>query len=563
MKKIYIHMMMLAAMVVAGATMVSCSKEEIATGKFKMSINATKGGDSSKQLNLEGTTLNATWAEGEQVRVYKEETLLGTLTAQTTGSNTTTLDGTLEGTLATDDVLTLKFCSPNYTTQLGTLEYIAANCDYATATVTVASVDGGVVRTAERSAAFVNQQAIVKFSLVVDEDDESTPLSATKLVVNDGSNNYTVTPASGTAEFYVAIPDIDGQTITLYADTDPCYIYAFERTGVTFTKGEYYEVTVKMARYGIDLARMTMGTNATALDGDVITGTLGGFYFQVSIAAGASVTLRDAIVDRGDFIMGNGLTCEGDATIILVGENTLNVANEISGIYVPSGSTLTIQGSGSLIARGANGCAGIGANSGNDCGNIVINSGTINAYGRNNSGAGIGGTNSHSCGTITINGGTVNAESDFYGAGIGSGERSSCGDISITGGTVTAKGGQYGAGIGSGRGGDCSDIIITGGTITAIGDGGKNINEVGGGAGIGSGQGGACGDITITNAVTSVTATAKFPYFEWSSQQYIYGCCIGKGYGASCGMVTVGGEEYPDGISTNTDPHTYTYTPSK
>lgn len=543
--------------------MTSCNKEEVATGKFKMSINATKAGGNTKALSLDGTTLNATWAEGEQVRVYKGETLLGTLTAQTAGSNTTTLNGTLEGTVAENNVLTLKFCSPNYTSQQGTLEYIAANCDYATATVTVASVGDGVVRTQESSATFVNQQAIVKFTLK--DDDGSTPLSATKLVVNDGSNDYIVTPASGTAQFYVAIPDINGQTITLYADTDPCYIYAFERTGVTFTKGEYYEVTVKMARYGIDLARMTYGTNATALDGNIITGTLCNLfdanmgYFQVSIAAGATVTLRDAIVDRG-YIAGNGLTCEGDATIILEGENILNVSSgrEISGIYVPSGSTLTIQGSGSLTARGANECAGIGANSGNDCGKIVINSGIVNAYGRGQYAAGIGGVQNHSCGTITINGGTVNAEGAYEGAGIGSGYGSSCGLISITGGTVTAKGGTFGAGIGSSHNGACSDISITGGTITAIGD--WSTEEYGGSAGIGSGYGSTCGNITIYSTVTSVTATTQAPFYGMGNTEY-YGFCIGNGYGASCGTVTIGGVDRTPGISGEN--HTYTYTPNK
>ena len=51
-----------------------------------------------------------------------------------------------------DDVLTLKFLSPNYDSQAGTLEYIATHCDYATASVTVTGVDGGAIFNAPSTA---------------------------------------------------------------------------------------------------------------------------------------------------------------------------------------------------------------------------------------------------------------------------------------------------------------------------------------------------------------------------------------------------------------------------
>ena len=248
MKKIYIHLMMLAAMVVAGATMVSCSKEEVATGKFKMSINATMAGGNSKALSIDGTTLNATWAKGEQVTVYKGETLLGTLTAQTAGSNTTTLNGTLEGTVAESDVLTLKFCSPNYTSQQGTLEYIAANCDYAEATVTVASVGGGVVRTQESSAAFVNQQAIVKFTLRNAGNTED--INATQLKVTVDGTTYTVDPENNATAnvFYVALPGFENKEVTLTATVIETGEYTKTVSDITFVNGKYYTVTVGMTQ---------------------------------------------------------------------------------------------------------------------------------------------------------------------------------------------------------------------------------------------------------------------------------------------------------------------------
>ena len=99
--------------------------------------------------------------------------------------------------------------------------------------------------------------------------------------------------------------------------------------------------------------------------------------------------------------------------------------------------------------------------------------------------------------------------------------------LTITGtGSLTAQG--YGfpgiAGTAS-----SSNIIICGGTINAIGD--DNV------PGIGSCQSDACGTITITDGVTSVTAT-KGPGAP---------DCIGRGYGGSCGTVTIGGTVYWNG----------------
>ncbi len=258
MKKIYIHMMMLAAMVVAGAAMTSCQKEEVATGKFKMSINATMAGGNSKALSIEGTTLNATWAEGEQVTVYKGEAEIGTLTAQSAGESTT-LDGTITGTIATNDVLTLKFCSPDkYTSQDGTLEYIAANCDYATASVTVSSVNNGIVTTTNNSmVTFTNQQAIVKFTLQK-SDGTALPANPSAFTVNDGTSDVvTLTsipaatytnPNNGDGVLYVALPAVSDKPITLTATVgDDTYTYTTS-SNKTFANGRYYEITVGMTQ---------------------------------------------------------------------------------------------------------------------------------------------------------------------------------------------------------------------------------------------------------------------------------------------------------------------------
>ena len=239
----------LAALLIASATFVACSSDDnIAnenqqpanpTGKYTMTVNASKGMD-TRALTLDGTTLNATWTDNDQVTVYEGDTYLGTLRATNSNGATCKLIGELT-TAPTGSEVTLKFNTPTYTGQDGTLDYIASNCDYATATTTV-TVSGNTITGTD--VEFTNQQAIVKFTL---KDNASTPasLSAKELVVNDGTNDYTITPASATSELYVAIPGISEQTVTLTA-TVGGYTYTYVKSGVTFTNGEYYEITVKM-----------------------------------------------------------------------------------------------------------------------------------------------------------------------------------------------------------------------------------------------------------------------------------------------------------------------------
>ena len=300
----------------------------------------------------------------------------------------------------------------------------------------------------------------------------------------------------------------------------------------------------------------------TAQDGDILSGTLAN-KLKISIAEGASVTLSNAnINENGTWTDGDyaGITCLGDAIIILEGTNTVKGFNSTyPGVQAgPDGTTLTIDGSGTLNATGgSDGAAGIGSGMNASCGNITINGGTIIATGGPN-GAGIGtgytnaqGSGNISCGIITITGGTVTAYGGENAAGIGTGQsrhgtqirRNECGGVNISGGMVTATGGENGAGIGSGYGRGtrynpisyCGDINITGGTVVATG--GSNS------AGIGTGNtytfgNSNCGNITITPGVTSVTAT------KGTSARDSIGRGKGKG---TCGTVMFGDETIYDG----------------
>ena len=254
MKKVF-SIFMTVALLAAGAIMTGCNNKdnnnpdqpkEVKT--YKMSIKASKGADDKangprRALGLEGNTLNATWAVGEQVRVYNETTgedLGGYLTPDSNGE-TAYLSGTLTGEVTEGDRLTLKFLAPNYSSQAGTLAYIAANCDYAIAeNIEVTSAENGIIGT-EGTADFVNQQAIVKFRLIHEGDN---PLNVTEFVITAGSNTYTVTPASATNVLYVAIPGyIGGMTFTA---TDGTNNYTHTKAVADLYNGHYYTTEIDM-----------------------------------------------------------------------------------------------------------------------------------------------------------------------------------------------------------------------------------------------------------------------------------------------------------------------------
>ena len=249
---------MAALLMASAAVFTACSSDDNVTseqpanptGKYTMTVQASKGdGASTRALTPSDKTLNATWATTENVYVKKGDNwATGSLQPQTAGA-TATLKGSLSGIeITADDVLTLQFPKDgdiSYDGQVGTLEDIAANFDYATATVTVASVSAtGNIIPEEATTTFENQQAIVKFTLI-DKADGTTPLNASQLVINDGTTDYTITPASNTNVIYAAIPGFTGRTVRLTA-TVGNNTYTYEKASQSFTNGQYYEITVKM-----------------------------------------------------------------------------------------------------------------------------------------------------------------------------------------------------------------------------------------------------------------------------------------------------------------------------
>lgn len=323
--------------------------------------------------------------------------------------------------------------------------------------------------------------------------------------------------------------------VTFYVTGTDDVLYTATKTSPSggFANGKYYKSSIALAPAPtvltgtVNLATITR--DATIGDGATLTGTLSS-NVKITIADDAAVMLDGVTINgenMNDYAWA-GLTCEGDATITLSGTNTVRgFESYYPGIQPgPAGTTLTIEGSGSLAASSNGYAPGIGPDAGGTCGNIVIQgSATVTANGGTGA-AGIG-----SAGTV------------FYSSGYSA---SVCGDITIGGSAnVTATGGQQAAGIGTGQGDyraktQCGDIRIQGGTVTATG------GEAA--AAIGSSWYSQCGTITITAGITSVTAT------KGGTDATDF---IGVGYSSNstCGTVSIAA-----GLTDATDGNTRTIT---
>ena len=295
------------------------------------------------------------------------------------------------------------------------------------------------------------------------------------------------TDDSGTATFAIGVyggTDLNEFSLTVGGKSIPLV-----SSSKVLAAGKIYNINRDVAT---DLS--TINANYTAQNGETLTGTLAS-NVKISIADGATVTLNNVTINgtNDSNYKWAGITCLGDATIILSGTNTVTgFYNEYPGIYVPEGNTVTIKGSGSLTASSNGYGAGIGGCWGISCGNIEIQDGDITATGGYGC-AGIGSGNGSACGTITISGGTVTATGGNSGAGIGSGNAiATCGAITISGGTVEATGGQYGAGSGSGFKSACGTINIASTVIKVTATKGTDAPYS-----IGAGVEGTCGTVTI------------------------------------------------------------------
>lgn len=261
-----------------GLALTACSSDDINTEQvrktYTITIDAAKGANetasraTTRALTLDGNMLNASWATTECVYVQGKKLsdnsyfwFDGTLKPQSAGT-TTRLNGTIslpvgwvisiDDAIGTPHTLTLQFPRPyvlDYTGQIGTLADIAANYDYAKAEDVRVDIEADKV-VGVSPVTFVNQQAIVKFTLKY--PDGTTLLNPTDLTIGygDGSLSLTNIPSNtyvtnGNGVLYVAIPGFSDKAVTLTA-TVAGEAYTFTKSGITFENGKYYEINVKM-----------------------------------------------------------------------------------------------------------------------------------------------------------------------------------------------------------------------------------------------------------------------------------------------------------------------------
>lgn len=244
------------------AAVASCNSapEQPEQVTYTLSVEVPDG--ATKALSLDGKTLNAVWASTDVVTVYNSSnTSIGTLKPQSSGSASTVLKGDVTGSLSAG--ASLRLLTPKsswlYSNQDGTFSTVSSKYSFATATISVSSVSGSKVTTTP--ATFEHQQALVKFTLVDDsttpvpiKPDELTISSTSGKIVRSVSDalstltgSLTVVPKDDTNVLYVAIRNDSGATDTYsLTATVGKNTYTATKSGVTFQKGKYYDVTVRM-----------------------------------------------------------------------------------------------------------------------------------------------------------------------------------------------------------------------------------------------------------------------------------------------------------------------------
>ena len=294
----------LAALLMAGAAFAACSSSDDSIIEqpvnptepktYTMTIRASKGDDTTTRglyfADGEGKkNLQVNWNGKEKVRVVQDGQVIGTLSAaMSNGENghMTTLTGTVTGFQVNQAVgfylLADEDGKMDYTGQKGAMlddngtGNIEENYDFASYELdgnacqqAFTTTDGSnIVPKDNAIIAFTSQQAIVRFEL---QKSDGKDLFATKFIVTDkntsklvqsidaksGTKTYgqvALTPTNNTSWVYNVALNLENNTsdLRLFAEAKDEYgnpeLYIFEKSGVTFTKGKYYRVTVKMHR---------------------------------------------------------------------------------------------------------------------------------------------------------------------------------------------------------------------------------------------------------------------------------------------------------------------------
>ena len=224
----------------------------------------------------------------------------------------------------------------------------------------------------------------------------------------------------------------------------------------------------------IDMSRETDTFRVSQEGMYIITGTNSRHGITVSAGVRATIVLQDAnLCDLENMGVAFHIAEDCHITVILEGNNMLHSGREMAAIQSRKNSVLIIKGDGKLIAYGGEGAAGIGCGYATECGDIIIESGTIEAYAgyqyetswRAGS-AGIGGAGQYAgrkskCGNITITGGKIMAKCDKGNWDIGPGDEGTCGSVKVDKNAIAPGVRVYGSHLGTEQYRDLKHIPIS------------------------------------------------------------------------------------------------------
>ncbi len=428
-------------------TMTACSKDddgltpqpaeqqstEQTTGRgipFTATISIGEGG-MTRALADGGTTLTASWAEGEKVALIHNG-VSDEMEVTSVSGGKATITGDITGSPSDGDAVTIiypataakgatgKVKGNLLKTQVGTLDAVSEKYDVRKGTGTLKV---GATATLTDDVEMANQYAVWKLTL---------PYNARNLCIladNEAIAGATLEGEQG-KEFTVAVPEVDDKTITVVASDDDNNCYYCKKDGINLAAGKYYRSAPAMT---------TVGTERTD-DPRMVAGDYSSTIIQATIYDGQTLVLS-GLNAKALFI-----TFDGNTTIILMGSNSVNDQATYPIFNAPEGSTVTITGTGSFTAKGGKDSPCIG---GFKSGKTEYTTGDIIISG----------------GILDLTGGDINKGTGA--AAIGTGHGGTCGNITITEGVTSltaTKSGSATHSIGKGSGGTCGTVTI-GGTV--------------------------------------------------------------------------------------------------
>lgn len=254
----------------------SNTDEAVNTPQFWHVTLTASMGDADTRALSEGANniINASFAENDEVVVVDADgsTIVGTLKAQSAGASTT-LSGTLDASTLTDgEVVTVRYRSAtaNYDGQVGTLDGIATNQDYAEGTLTVKTASA--LEFTSTHVSLAAKQSITKFSFKnastnAEISVKTFGIAAVGLVQSIAKNgDQTVGAVTGTlgtasSDVYIALRNKTGEKQTYsFTIQDNASNWYTGTKNAKLTNGKNYTASVTLTKLPALASNSPVGT---------------------------------------------------------------------------------------------------------------------------------------------------------------------------------------------------------------------------------------------------------------------------------------------------------------